>query len=91
VTGRLAAQERARATRQNRRHVVRLHARSPVPDAVHAPKFDEQRATRQAPVDLLRRDPGRQQLGPGNHSMLPPGDPRDYKLKVPTLTPHMGV
>jgi hypothetical protein len=87
----VSAETRPLPARQHGRRVAGLHARSPVPHAVHARELDEQRAALQAPVDLLRRKACIEELRPRDHAVLPPGDPGHFLMSHPTLTPHMGV
>ncbi len=88
MTGRPATEQRALATGQHGRHVAGLHARSPVPDAVHAPKFDEQRAPEQELPDLLRGKTGIEELRPRHHALLALRDPGHHSVNLPTLLLH---
>jgi len=65
--------------------ISRFDARRPVPDAVDAAMYREKRSALDAQLNDLRRQPGIEELPPGDDSMLRLGDSSDYALGRPGL------
>jgi hypothetical protein len=82
------AQHRALAARLHRREVARLAARRAMSDTVDTPVLGQQRSRAHAPLDLPRRDAGRQEPSARHHTVPPAPDPSQNLLDRPALTSH---
>jgi hypothetical protein len=87
---------RSRETSQNglltacfrRSEVCRFDARSAVPGTENTAMNGDQRAPLDATFDLARRNPGSDQLRPGDDSMGTPCDPSDLCLDCAAFGPY---
>jgi hypothetical protein len=71
--------------------VSRLHARRAMPDSVYAAELCDEVAALLPPLDLSRRNAGREELGPSHDPMVAPSDTRTNLLDRGRFSTHVVV